>query len=450
MNLFTALRISFDLCRRGSLRERYWAVSHLLGHARRMKAPRLRQFRRVVRGGQIRFLTRRPKPVAGDTWDRAEAAARWLCRAQDATPDGGVSYGYFPTGETSGWDVSYPETTGYIIPTLLEYARKAGAPEIAARAIRMAHWEADVQMASGAVQGGKLCPPDRQTPAAFNTGMVLDGLSAAIREAADQRLFEAAKRAADFLVADLTTDGYFRTNGAFVTAEVVKTYNCLCGWALYRFGEDSGDERYRSAAVTAVAAALRKQRPNGWVADNCLTNADAPLLHTIGYTMQGMLEVGVLAGREDFVAAARRTADAVIATMARDGFLNGRFYDDWTPAAFSSCLTGSAQFAVVCYRLAEITGAQTYVSAADRAVDFLKAVQDVDSGDPGIDGAVAGSFPILGSYMTAGYPNWATKYLLDSLMAQAAAHGWRPAPKSAAETAGLSRAAPSPQESRSA
>src|SRR3546814_2844287 len=30
---------------------------------------------------------------------RAALAAEWLLRAQDATPDGGVSYGYFPLGQ---------------------------------------------------------------------------------------------------------------------------------------------------------------------------------------------------------------------------------------------------------------------------------------------------------------------------------------------------------------
>jgi len=34
-------------------------------------------------------------------------------------------------------------------------------------------------------------------------------------------------------------------------------------------------------------------------------------------------------------------------------------------------------------------------------------------------GAVAGSFPLFGGYMRAGYPNWATKYFLDALLLQA-------------------------------
>jgi len=51
-------------------------------------------------------------------------------------------------------------------------------------------------------------------------------------------------------------------------------------------------------------------------------------------------------------------------------------------------------------------------------LDYLKALQIVDSPNPGVNGALAGSFPLMGSYMTAGYPNWATKYLLDALLLQ--------------------------------
>jgi hypothetical protein len=42
----------------------------------------------------------------------------WLCRAQDhsASSDGGVARHY---SLLDGWAPSYPETTGYIIPTLL-------------------------------------------------------------------------------------------------------------------------------------------------------------------------------------------------------------------------------------------------------------------------------------------------------------------------------------------
>ena len=273
-------------------------------------------------------------------------------------------------------------------------------------------------MPSGAVQGGPVVAPDQQTPAAFNTGMVLDGLCSAYAATGDAAILAAARGAADFLVNDLDDQGYFRTNGEFVSAGEIKTYTCLCAWAIHRFGDAAGEERYRAAAVRCIEAALRQQQDNGWFAHNCLTRSDAPLTHTIGYTLQGVLEVGLAARRDDFVAAARRCVDQIVPRIHRNGYLPGLFYSDWEPAGFSSCLTGAAQIAIVCYRLAETTGVDTYRLAADRLTNHLKALQHVDAKAPEISGAMAGSFPILGEYMRSGYPNWATKYYLDALLLQ--------------------------------
>ncbi len=368
----------------------------------------------------MRHCLRSVLPVSGETRVRARAAAEWLARAQDATPDDGVSAGYFPCERKAGdgWLPSYPETTGYTIPTLLEYAERYGADQMRQRAIRMALWETEVQMDSGAVQAGVLCAKGEQKPAVFNTGMVLQGYIAAMRVSPDERIRKSAQKAADFLLSDQGEDGHFRTHGPSVQYERVKTYNCLCAWPLYLYGEMTGEHRYKDAAIRAVEAALREQKENGWFAHNCLTRSTAPLLHTIAYTLQGILEVGALSGRDDLLEAARRGVDPILARISRDGFLHGRYYSDWEPASFSSCLTGNAQIAVVCYRLFELNGQEKYRVAAERLLAFLKALQVLDSPNDAMNGAVGGSYPLMSEYQSAGYPNWAAKYFLDGLMAE--------------------------------
>ena len=192
---------------------------------------------------------------------------------------------------------------------------------------------------------------------------------------------------------------------------------------MYRLGGLTGDRRYCDAAVRSVEGALAFQQPNGWFAENCLTDNRRPLTHTIGYTAQGILEVGMAAGREDFIDASARCLDGVLPNVKSNGYLSGRFDSDWRPAVRWVCLTGSAQIAIVAYRLGELRHNDRYRDAADCLVNFLKAVQRTGTGTLGIDGALAGSFPIMGNYMTGGYPNWATKYLLDALMLQAGQAG---------------------------
>lgn len=420
MKLSSATRILTDGFRRTGLKQKYWDERHRWARIVSLTRPRNHSVLRALLHDQARFLLTGVKPVAGGNPERMRAAADWLLRAQRATPDDGVSFGYFPCRRESanGWMASYPETTGYVIETLLRYAARYGNEDDRDAALRMARWEAKIQMPSGAVQSGMLRGPERQTPAVFNTGMVLQGFTEALAAGAGDDILAAARRAADFLVSDMGEDGHFRTHGDHVVAHRVKTYNCLCGWALYRLGDWTGEERYRNAAVRAVEAAARSQRESGWFADNDMDRPEAPLLHSISYTLQGILEVALLAGREDLLAVVRRGVDPLVERISPSGFLHGRYYPDWEPASFSSCLTGCAQLAVVLYRLSETRGLEGYRAAADRIVRFLKALQRLDSPDEALNGALAGSFPLNGSYMTYGYPNWATKYFLDALLLQ--------------------------------
>ena len=68
---------------------------------------------------------------------------------------------------------SYPETTGYIIPTFIKLSDTFCDTVLLDRAVQMGEWEIAIQMENGAVMGGKVNP--NPSPAVFNTGMVLLG-----------------------------------------------------------------------------------------------------------------------------------------------------------------------------------------------------------------------------------------------------------------------------------
>lgn len=389
---------------------------------------RSRALVRLIVRDLVRYASNGVTAIEGDTLARAHLAAAWVARAQDATGDGGFPHGYFPFRAANGWRESYPETTGYTIPTLLAYAAVAGAPEFCARAIRMARFVARCQLPSGAIPGGVSRARESQVAVAFNTGMALLGFLAIYEHTGDEHFEQCARRAADFLVGDIDADGHFRSHGPFVYPAQVKTYTCLCAWPLYWAGQQFDHGPYRTGAMRVGDAALRQQQENGWFANNCLSmRVDAPLLHTIGYTLQGLLELGIISGRAQYAAAAMRGVEPLLPHCER-GFLHGRWFADWQPGSLSSCLTGSAQVAVVCYRLAAHTGDSRYRRAADAVLDYLKALQPTGAAavaDPEIVGGIGGSFPLVGSYMANGFPGWATKFYLDALLCQhaCAVHG---------------------------
>lgn len=346
-----------------------------------------------------------------------EAVMGWLCRAQDAGDDDGVSRMYHVR---RGWGASYPETTGYIIPTFIEFAHFTGRREFISRALRMADWEIGVQLADGAVQGGTVADPP--APAIFNTGQVLFGWAAAFREKGDDKHLRALRRAADYLCDRQDSDGAWRKNLSAYCSPAGNPdsycYNVRSAWALWLAADVAQEERYREAARRNLRYVINRTRPNGWTPDNCLTDPKRPLLHTIAYTTQGMLETAVLAGDHHGVELARIANEHLAASFERRGQLHGRYDEHWNPVARWRCLTGEAQTSIVWFRLAQVTGNPVWAERGRALNAQLKQTQAL-AGDPNIVGGIKGSHPIYGWYGKYQYLNWAAKFYADALMQEA-------------------------------
>src|SRR5437868_6164422 len=94
------------------------------------------------------------------------AAADWLGRSQDAAGCGGSAAYWAPL---VGWADPYPETTGYIVPTLWRCADVFGEAAYGERARHMADWLVSIQSAEGWFAGGTWRADGRGSPSVFNT-----------------------------------------------------------------------------------------------------------------------------------------------------------------------------------------------------------------------------------------------------------------------------------------
>jgi hypothetical protein len=339
-----------------------------------------------------------------------QEAVGWLKRAQDSGPDRGVSYGVRFGGD---FDASYPETTGYICQTFVEQGELAGDTDLLTRAIEMADWEVAIQLPDGAVMGGKFNL--QPTPAVFNTGMVLLGWSALIRRTGEERFKSAARRASDWLVSIQEPDGTWIRGHSRFAAFGATLYNVKAAWGLCEAGYALGEERYISAAVRNAENCLSRQRSNGWLPDCCLSDAQAPLLHTLAYAMQGLLGIGIRTDRRDLIAGAQLLADAQIDITHTDGFIPGRQHEDFSAAVDWCCLTGSAQTSIVWSDLYSLTGEEKYRMAVHRVNRYLMQRHDIRNPDSRLRGGVPGSWPVWGDYGRLRILNWATKFLVDAL-----------------------------------
>ena len=347
-----------------------------------------------------------------------QEAVEWLKRGQDATPDRGVARGYSvgwtPFLNVHGWQPSYPETTGYIIPTFFDCAAYLGEPELRTRALAMADWEIAVQLDTGGVRGGTIAHPP--SPAVFNTGQVILGWLRAYDETGKIKYLDASERAARYLLETQMPDGsWLQGNSQFATPWST-TYNSRVGWALILHGQHVDGERYIKAGRQCLAYTMEQQRPNGWFENNCLSDPSAPLTHTICYAMEGLLGGYDALGEQGYLESVMLPADHLLDRIPADGRLPGRFDREWNPKAMWSCLSGNAQLAGVLLRLSVITGLSKYRTGARKLLVLLKSTQNCVSDSPGLRGGVKGSCPFDGDYGRYEVLNWATKFFIDALL----------------------------------
>ena len=237
-------------------------------------------------------------------------AVEWLKRAQDSGADRGVSYGADFGGPLLD---SYPETTGYIIPTFLKLADYYKDESLLRRAVEMGEWESEVQMESGAVMGGRLNPTP--TPAVFNTGMVLLGWAALYERLHSPVFLRSLRRASDWLLRLQEPAGNWKKGNSKFANPDTTVYNVKAAWGLCEAGRVAQIPEAIGAAVRNAEFCLSRQEPNGWYRDCCLSDANQPLLHTIAYSMQGLIGISLITNRDDFLQAAIRTANSLIRLM---------------------------------------------------------------------------------------------------------------------------------------
>jgi hypothetical protein len=342
------------------------------------------------------------KRASGDTLN---LLLRWILDAQ--RPDGGIAAYY---SLLTGYSESYPEVTGYIVPTLYDVARFTGDDGAVVAAERSTRWLLSLQMPTGTFPAG--LQGDAARPSVFNTGQILQGLVRAHRETNRPEIREAAVNAGNWLIDIQQADGSWSGPGAYQNA--AHTYYSMVAWALAELSECAADHRYGRAAERNLNWVLTHFRPSGWI-DGVNLRGHPNYLHFIAYVLQGVLECGILLRRNDAVEAVARSSWVLLRKFETNKYLLGAYETDFTAGQRFTCLTGNAQMSCVWLRLFEMTGDLRYLNAALKMNEMLKPLIPA-RGPRGIAGGVSGSYPVWGRYQPLRYISWGCKFFADALL----------------------------------
>lgn len=341
------------------------------------------------------------------------AACDWLLASQrHSTFDDGGSARHYSLASMS-WSPSYPETTGYIVPTLLEEAKHQARPELTKSARLMLDWLVSIQFPEGGFQGG-MVDQKPYVPVTFNTGQILLGLAAGTREFDDPAYRKSMTLAANWLRDTLDADGCWRKYSTPFANPGEKSYETHVSWGMFEAARCGGsDDGWSAAALKQVQWAMSKQKTNGWMSACCLSSPDAPLTHTLGYCLKGFVEAWLFSKNDIYLDAAIRLATPLQQMLSDQDTLPGRINANWEGTVPWICLTGQVQIAWSWMALYQATGDKKWLSSAKRANRFVRRTMSMD-GSSTTRGGVKGSFPVDGDYGKFQYLNWAAKFLIDS------------------------------------
>ena len=338
-----------------------------------------------------------------------EAALRWLLRSCQVNQGAGSSAFYARWRNwRRGWAAPYPETTGYLIPTLFAYQSRFPSLESAETARSCYQWLLRLAQPSGAFSS--LYASSGQ-PSLFNTGQIFLGLIAGYQDQPSAEAEAAIHRSIDWClkaVVDPRKDIQGLYNQGFLAAYYIRAI-----WPL-AFAMQVMGRRNEWNQLNDICEVLAERiGPTGALTEAGFKPGSAAFLHTIAYTIRGWWELGCLWEDE-------KTQDLALQILAHywerreiAGRWAGAYLAPGEDQLQFTCLPGQAQIAILLQKIGDAKGIEKYQTEARRLLEELCQYQKKGR-NPNTDGAFAGSSPFWGPYMPLRYPNWGAKCFLDA------------------------------------
>lgn len=353
----------------------------------------------------VRCVLDRPGERSDD--GHIQAGLEWLLRAQSMGGGGGYAHSF---SFVDGWASPYPETTGYLIPTLHQAYLRHQVPALLTSAVSATQWLYAIQRTDGSFA-------DLQGHAqVFDTGQILIGLNYVAEQLRDERNDHAIRSAAEWLVRVQEPDGSFVR---YAYHDRCHSYYSRVGAALIRTGRILGSTDFENAGRRNLEWTLSQQSPAGYFAHMSFDESP-PFLHTMVYVMEGLLDGYELTRDQRCLEAVVRFAEPLLRSSSqRDHILRSQYRSDFTAADSGRCLVGLAQWAGVCFRLFATTGNERYREEGCKSTHYVKSKQLFVRHED-VYGGLPGSAPVNGRYMGYSLPNWGLKFFIDALLLKSA------------------------------
>ena len=339
-------------------------------------------------------------------FSKTDAGFNWLARSI-AVNGGKGSSGYYHI--LKGWSRPYPETTGYIISTYLDYYKCFPDRKYLKPALDLGKWLIELYANKQFFPGGIEL---NNRPLVFDSAQILQGLTSLYDITKDPYYKDTVIKTFEWLIETISDSEKWL--GRSLAQGFIPAYHSRMIWILLDTANSldlklSGKYNFLNQFIDDL---MDRSSAQGWL-ENYGIELNRPVgTHFIAYTLQGILEYGVLTNNRRHLQWVRKAGDRVMNTIRENMMLAGQFYPEWNADTRFTCPVGNAQFSLLFGRLFELTEEPDYYKTA---VFLLNRVAKRQSRFIS-NGGIPGSHPIWGPYQRFKFPNWAVKFFLDAYL----------------------------------
>ena len=314
-----------------------------------------------------------------------------------------------------GWSDPYPETTGYIIKTFDDLIYDNDYQSLEPTNEKMAKWLLSIQMDDGSFSGGLYNKNKKNEKSIFNTAQIIIGLFSRFIRTKNEIYLESGLKASNWLGNCVNKSGFFEKYN-YHPGFMPSYYSRVC-WPMLLFKDFSGYNGENIKKIKLVINnIIEKKLKNHFISDSGFKPNNYAFLHTIAYTIRGLIECSILLEDKNLFETSIKISEIFMKKYEIKKKLGGAYHEDFTEISSYRCLTGEAQMVIVWNKISQISNDLRFYNTGLKLLDSLVKEVPVKSYPLFAKGGLCGSKPYWGKYISFRQPNWATKFLIDAIL----------------------------------
>ncbi len=305
------------------------------------------------------------------------------------------------------WGAVYPETTGYLVPTMLNYANYFDNKKVKKLALKQQNFLKSITNQDGSFRQSI----DNEEPIIFDCAQIILGLLSIVPELKDpEGLLSRIKRSVDWLGLQLDDEG------EFIAHNYVENYNpayyARVAWPMAS-AELIKYSKPRTKTKKLISRIAKLQQENYAFDKAGFHPRQTAYTHTIAYTLRGLWECAEILNDRKLKKRVRKSMNALAELILKKEKVAGSYTASWRGDYSYICASGNAQLAIIYLLLYETSGHKRNLSPIENLLGPLIKNQRKHLVN---GGAVPSSIPIRGKYQRMKYTNWTQKFYCDALL----------------------------------